>query len=306
VNIGSAGASSWDFSALRSDSSFVLTSVAVGSTPYAAEFPGATHALRAEVSLEGISGTAYVYVILGPNLLNPGIMAGPPEVPGFIVKVKITNLPADVTYALPSTFGTTWTSVYTETISFLVNGSPTGAPTVTNYDVSYSVDGYGPMTIPGGTTHDALRIKKTSRKSSGTSIAYLFLAEDGALVQVSAADTLQPTSGTVQVSAISWAAATTTSVQTEEGVPARFALLQNAPNPFNPSTRIYFDLPVRSHVTLKVYTAIGQEVATVVDGPVEAGRSNVEFDASSLPSGLYLYRLQTDGFVQTKKMMLLK
>jgi hypothetical protein len=85
-----------------------------------------------------------------------------------------------------------------------------------------------------------------------------------------------------------------------------YYLSQNFPNPFNPSTTISWQLPVGGWQTLKVYDVLGKEVATLVDEYRPAGSYEVEFDASDLPSGVYLYKLQADTFVQAKKMMLLR
>ncbi len=86
----------------------------------------------------------------------------------------------------------------------------------------------------------------------------------------------------------------------------QFQLHQNYPNPFNPTTVISYQLPVTSHVTLKVFDMLGREVASLVNGRVSAGQHEVQFDASNLSSGLYIYRLQAGEFIETKKMMLIK
>ncbi len=86
----------------------------------------------------------------------------------------------------------------------------------------------------------------------------------------------------------------------------RYALYQNFPNPFNPTTQIQFDLPDASEVHLTVYNAAGQRVATLVDGNLTAGRHSVSFDAENLPAGVYLYRLKTGRFSATRKMLLVK
>ncbi len=92
----------------------------------------------------------------------------------------------------------------------------------------------------------------------------------------------------------------------ESSLPSDFALNQNYPNPFNPTTTIEFSLPTPSDVSLKVYNVIGQEVASLVDGPMGAGSHTVQFDASNLSSGVYFYRLTAGGVTQSKKMSLLK
>jgi len=88
--------------------------------------------------------------------------------------------------------------------------------------------------------------------------------------------------------------------------PLSFNLDQNYPNPFNPSTNINFSIPESGNVRLAVYNLVGEEVAVLVDGFRTAGFYEATFDASSLPSGVYLYKLQSANSVQTKKMMLLK
>jgi len=96
------------------------------------------------------------------------------------------------------------------------------------------------------------------------------------------------------------------SVGQGEGIPTTFALRQNHPNPFNPSTRISYDLPEASYVSLKVYNTLGQEAAALVNGMQTAGSYSVDFSASALSSGVYFYRLSAGEFVSMKKMLLLK
>ncbi len=87
---------------------------------------------------------------------------------------------------------------------------------------------------------------------------------------------------------------------------SEFILYQNYPNPFNPTTVISYQLPAFSNVTLKVYDILGNEVATLINEPKEAGFYEVELDASALSSGVYFYILRTNEFISSKKMVLLK
>ncbi|MFH0990088.1 MAG: endo-1,4-beta-xylanase [bacterium] len=96
------------------------------------------------------------------------------------------------------------------------------------------------------------------------------------------------------------------SVETAGGIPADYRLSQNYPNPFNPATRITFSLPERSHVSLKIYSLLGSEVATLVDGIHPAGTHEIVFNAQGLGSGVYLYRLSAKGVTLTKKCILLR
>jgi uncharacterized delta-60 repeat protein len=91
-----------------------------------------------------------------------------------------------------------------------------------------------------------------------------------------------------------------------------FSLAQNYPNPFNPVTKIRFNIPLLRGesegrgVLLIVYNALGKEVKTLVDGDLQSGVYEVDFDGSKLPSGVYFYKLETDGFTAVKKMLLVK
>ncbi len=97
-----------------------------------------------------------------------------------------------------------------------------------------------------------------------------------------------------------------TGVQERPEVPTEFAVSQNFPNPFNPSTQIEMSLPKESRVRLQVYNLLGQEVATLVDGVLSQGYHVVKFDATMLPSGLYIYRMAAGELSFTRKMMLMK
>ncbi len=88
--------------------------------------------------------------------------------------------------------------------------------------------------------------------------------------------------------------------------PATFALEQNFPNPFNPNTHLRFSLPAIGFVTLKIFDSLGREVAKLISEQRPAGEYDVQFDASMLSSGVYLYRLQAGSFVETKRMLLIK
>ncbi len=102
------------------------------------------------------------------------------------------------------------------------------------------------------------------------------------------------------------AAVEATEVADVATAPENFALAQNSPNPFNPSTMIAFSLPFQGHVRLTVFNAVGQEIATLVDEERAAGSHMVRWDAANRPSGAYFYRIQSGSFVETKRMLLVK
>jgi hypothetical protein len=103
----------------------------------------------------------------------------------------------------------------------------------------------------------------------------------------------------------------TTDVVETDGLPTKFMLSQNYPNPFNPSTNIEFSLPNEGNVELSIFDMTGQKIATLLNKNMHAGNYKVHWDGSTdlgniISSGMYLYRLRTDGFVSSKKMILMK
>lgn len=97
-----------------------------------------------------------------------------------------------------------------------------------------------------------------------------------------------------------------TSNEKLQELPRVFKLNQNYPNPFNPSTIISYDLPKTADVSLEIYNSIGAKVAVLVNEQQTAGRHNIRFNASSLASGMYFYRITAGSFITTKKMILIK
>jgi len=89
-------------------------------------------------------------------------------------------------------------------------------------------------------------------------------------------------------------------------LPEKFQLMQNYPNPFNPRTTIHYNLPGSTRVSLKIYNVLSQIVATLVDETQDGGYKSVDWDASTISSGVYFYRLQASNFTQTLKLLLLK
>jgi hypothetical protein len=88
--------------------------------------------------------------------------------------------------------------------------------------------------------------------------------------------------------------------------PSSFTLSQNFPNPFNPSTKIYFEIPKPVYVKLIVFDILGREVAALINGEMLPGRYIVKFSSDNFASGVYIYQLRAGDFVQSKKMMILR
>ena len=169
---------------------------------------------------------------------------------------------------------------------------------------------------------------------NGDAVIYLWTTVDGALVSPPLSDTMYTLTAETVLGAMSGADSVTvewtvkakgaeqdivSSVDTfsvtfvnmvvgvESTVPNQFFVDQNYPNPFNPTTTIRFGLPSESVVDLRIYDVLGREVRTIVSNQsLKAGTYNYVFDASSIASGTYIYRLTTNNNVVTKKMLLLK
>jgi hypothetical protein len=92
----------------------------------------------------------------------------------------------------------------------------------------------------------------------------------------------------------------------KDNVPVAYHLMQNYPNPFNPSTIIKFDIPKTSKVKLSIYDVLGKEISVLIDEELKTGTYSAEVVAGDLPTGVYFYKLETDNFVETKKMLLIK
>ncbi|MCX8010186.1 MAG: T9SS type A sorting domain-containing protein, partial [Ignavibacteria bacterium] len=89
-------------------------------------------------------------------------------------------------------------------------------------------------------------------------------------------------------------------------LPKHFALFQNSPHPFNPKTVLKFALPIKSNVKITIYNITGESITNLLDKELEAGYHEINFDASNLPSGIYIYTMTTNSFYKSMKMAVIK
>ena len=144
-----------------------------------------------------------------------------------------------------------------------------------------------------------------SALGSGLSAAGLALAVSGGDLFVGGNFTMAGSKPSYKLARWNPALVTNSVGPRREG-PGVFALKQNYPNPFNPSTTLEFDLARQAGVRLEVYNLLGERVALLMDGVLNAGTHQVRFDASHLPSGIYFCRLSAGGSVETRKLVLLR
>jgi hypothetical protein len=299
-NIGSAGAgNNWDFTGLLSSETFNMLSVNPASTPHIGEFPGANIATYSQGDYNGEPAEIWSYLNVNGTLSNMGQAMTSSSFPVILITIK--NNPASIEMQLPMTLNTSWSQTYTATTT--LTGLP---PSQTTVSINVSVDASGTMTLPGGASFDALRIRESATISGITNVTYSFLAKNGANVSVSATDENPPTSGVINIDWYDWNTPFTTDVEQISGLPQDFNLSQNYPNPFNPLTKIEYSIPEVSFVQLKVYDILGNEVATLVNEEQSAGTYRADFSGSDLASGLYIAKLQAGNYSKTIKMSLLK
>jgi hypothetical protein len=154
----------------------------------------------------------------------------------------------------------------------------------------YRVVGYA------GSTSDSLDMDRRSRQYWLDSLDCSYTTANPAFVG----------SDGFPVGSLMWMSKVTGIKKMNNNLPNSFSLSQNYPNPFNPTTMIQYSIPKSGSVTLKVFNMLGQEVATLVNQQQQAGNYSINFNASRLASGVYMYRIQSGSFTSTKKMMLVK
>ena len=316
IDIGSPGATSWDFSALNSHTSNSFTSVTPSSTPYySSDFPTSNVVFTFTEIIDGnlADGWSYSTQNPGDQLMNGIVIKSSIETDTFIVKIVYS--PAQLDLPLPFTYNSQWGGDFVITNSTFFNGVPFFTTTA-NHTESVIVDAWGNMTMPGGAVVPALRVLRDDRYTSSgfyvRTISYSFITKSGATVGVVANDTTAPNSGIIQTEGVTWSSPIAVSVENEDQIPSQYSLEQNYPNPFNPSTTIRYALPFESKVAITVYNLLGQEVATLVNDVKSSGYHEILFNASELSSGVYLYRINavssvgSKEFSSTKKLILLK
>ena len=286
-----------------------LDNVLPSSTPYSANFPGAAYAQSSTTTQTGLTIQYFQFFGLSnDSLYNIGLAEHAyGSIKGQPIDTSIINYITKFDVHLPVQLG----------------GSTPHSPDTTDIGGGFiqvvtsteTYDAFGTLNLPNG-SFQALRSKKVETTSvysgstltnSYSSYSFSWITREGDQLQVSA-DT-GASSGTVTLTDVSVSlvgATPATSVKAKSELPARFELKQNYPNPFNPSTAIEFQISNRDAIRLSVYNVLGQEIATLVNQTLDPGTYTAGWNAASMPSGMYMYRLQAGNAVETKKMLLIK
>ena len=301
VNIGSpGGGNNWDFTTLQSNLMVTLESIDPATSPYINDFPTANICTYSFSTVGGAQTEIWSYSKINGAFDVLGNAVTSSIVPGFVTEIR--NDPYRRQFEHPMTINSQWSHTYTQTL--YVNGSPL---IPTSVILSVVVDAYGTMTIPGGASYGALRIRDEITISGLTIVSYNFVAINGAQVSVSAVDANPPNSGTINVDGTSYLGALTTSgVEQISWLPNDFSISQNYPNPFNPTTNIEYSIPEASFVELKVYDVLANEVATLVNQEQNAGVYRADFTGDGFASGLYIARITAGNYTNSIKMSLMK
>lgn len=259
----------------------------------------------ADVAISVVSDTASIYLyqgIEGGNHINYGsTIVGDIDDDGIDDEINTVYSPPSLIDAFPIEYQKTWS----DSSSTNIGGVFINSIIITETEV----DGWGTLVTPEGSS-PALRIKRLRRNYSplfpdlqfeDTQLTFVTMAG------VSASILLDGSGEIISAEYGRLGGGTGTDIERiDTSVPQSYVLTQNYPNPFNPSTRITFSLPEASDVKLTVYSITGQEITTLAEGVHASGTYEVLFDARHLASGMYLYKLQTKDFVQTRLMSLLK
>jgi Secretion system C-terminal sorting domain/Cleaved Adhesin Domain len=203
----------------------------------------------------------------------------------WLVTKKFGALPTDAMLTFYACGGST---TYSDSMEVLI--SPTGDTALSSFQLISQIN-WPPGSVYGNFQQQFVDL--SSYAGTTPRIAFRYYMDCTSMGFVVYIDNVQML-GTVGISQIG------------NNIPKKFALSQNYPNPFNPVTKIKFDVPKNGNVTVEVFNNLGQVISTLHNGYTNAGYYETNFDGSRLTSGIYFYRMTSNDFTETKKMILVK
>jgi hypothetical protein len=298
---GSPGANqTWNFTNIVRRDSSLISWVSSSSTPYSGQFASSN------VASTNDNSNYHYFTSSGTNLITNGT-AGP------LAVIPYSNPELFMQY--PFTFNSSFSDVFSA--NYLLNG----IPTVRTGTINVSGDAWGTINLPLGSFTNALRVKYVilTKDSSNPGVpivittsltSYVWFAP-GRKFPVFEIVYTDVTINDIPQTPVKSVSYTVNNIPIgimpiSNLVPDKFNLHQNYPNPFNPSTKIRVDIANSGHVDLKVYDILGKEVAELVNQQLATGSYEVDWNAAEKPGGVYFYRLSSNGFTQTHKMILIK
>ncbi|MBN2572412.1 MAG: T9SS type A sorting domain-containing protein [Ignavibacteriales bacterium] len=308
INIGNLGSTSWNFSTFTQDFHYDKSNIDCATSPYYSDYSGSAVCIYSTTS-NPFSVENWTYQSLTTNMVNlHGMVSYTYFGPGVFSESKTHYTPLDHSMPIPCTYNTNWS--HSGSSQTITENSVIGLDTSnTTYSFTSVCDAYGQMTLPGGITVDALRIKKdeTSWRDGiySRTISYFFLTKTNHMAVVTV-DTTQPTTGTINVLNLAYAVPLSTNIWEISTQANEYKLFQNYPNPFNPSTNILFSVPKESLVEIRVFNLLGKEVTVLLNDTKSPGVYTIEFNAKNLPSGLYFAQMKAGNYTDTKKIILMK
>ncbi len=299
MDIGTASnsAQTWTLpSSLVYTDTMQMLHVPVAGSPFESNFPNATNCMRIDFPDENF--TMYNYVKISNDYMvnvGRGIVAG-----GTPSEFDILN---DTMSILPIALGSSFQSKYTMDLG-------TGFVNIMTRTTVYN--GHGTINSPLGNFQCLRAVEETKSEfyfngqlqNTETEKQVVFMSKQARIAMDLESES---TSGVVNINNVEIELFNvTTDVEKENSVIKDFAINQNYPNPFNPSTTINYQIPVSGNVELKVFDILGNKVATLVNQNQNAGTYSINFDASNLSSGTYIYTIKSGSFFKSNKMMLVK
>ncbi len=294
----------WDFSVIDFPDSLQL-SLSYVNLP--ADLPGSdlaafSGATFVEYAVSGIDDSE-VEILLYQSIENGNVLSYGDVIVATENGMRDTLITRADPPALDGLFPVEFENSWRDSTSYI-----SGNESAITYQITeVTIDGWGPLVTPAGSV-PALRLYNLDRtyliagnQLLSEEVNLDFISAEGITANIELDDMLAPASASFAVENN-----TMSLDRVDESIPESFRLSQNFPNPFNPVTTIAYAIPRTSNVNIKIFTLTGQLVKTIIDEVQPAGSYETRFDASGLASGLYLYKLESGSFIETRLMSLIK